>query len=131
MDRDEQAIGQLVETWLEATKAGDNATVLSLMSDDVVFLVAGRPPMVGKAAFAAAMRAQAGQAAPKFEGKSEIREIRVLGDWAYMWTKLRVVVTPPDGSPPIARSGHTLSVLKKENGKWILARDANILLPEK
>jgi hypothetical protein len=46
-----------------------------------------------------------------------------------MWTKLTVVVTPPDGSPPVERAGHTLSVLKKINSKWFLARDANLLAP--
>jgi hypothetical protein len=43
-----------------------------------------------------------------------------------MWTKLTVVVTPPGGQP-ITRSGHTLTILKKQNGKWLLARDANLL----
>jgi hypothetical protein len=46
-----------------------------------------------------------------------------------MWTKLRVVVSPRDGSPPMERAGHTLTVIKKENGKWVLARDANLLSP--
>ena len=43
MGNDEQEIRQLVATWMAATKAGDIDTVLSLMSDDVVFLVTGRP----------------------------------------------------------------------------------------
>jgi len=46
-----------------------------------------------------------------------------------MWTKLSVVVTLPGGDPPMARAGHTLSILKKQNGKWVLARDANMLSP--
>jgi ketosteroid isomerase-like protein len=25
------------------------------------------------------------------------------------------------------RSGHTLTILRKENGRWVLARDANLL----
>jgi ketosteroid isomerase-like protein len=53
----------------------------------------------------------------------------VLGDWAFMWTKLTVVVTPPGGAPPTTRAGHTLSILNKQNGKWVLARDANMLSP--
>ena len=127
MDRDEQEIRQLVATWIEATKAGDTDTVLRLMADDVVFLVTGQPPMIGKAAFAAAMQAPSGQGArPLFEGASEIQEIQILGDWAYMWTKLKVVVTPP-GAQPITRAGNTLTILKKQNGKWLLARDANML----
>ena len=105
-----------------------DTTVLTLMADDVVFLVPGQPPM-RKADFARAARAQADGAAPRIEGHSEIQEIEVAGDWAFMWTKLSVVATPADGSPAIERAGHTLTVLRKENGKWLLARDANLLAP--
>ena len=60
-------------------------------------------------------------------GTSEIQEIKILGDWAYMWASLTVVVTPPGGGRPITRKGHTLSVLQKQNGRWVLVRDANML----
>jgi uncharacterized protein (TIGR02246 family) len=130
MSSDEQEIRQLVATWIEATKSGDMDTVLSLMADDVVFLVTGQPPMIGKAAFAAAMRAQSGQGRPQFDGKSEIKELQVLGDWAYMWTNLTVTFTPPGGASPVTRAGNTLSILRKQNGKWLLARDANMLSPQ-
>jgi uncharacterized protein (TIGR02246 family) len=129
MQGDEQEIRQLVATWMAATKAGDMATVLSLMAEDVVFLVAGQPPMMGKSTFAAAAEARSGQERPQFEGTSEIQEIKVFGDWAFMWTKLTVVVTPPGGAPSMTRAGHTLSILKKQNNKWLLARDANMLSP--
>jgi ketosteroid isomerase-like protein len=82
-----------------------------------------------KADFAAASQAQAAGKAPRFDGHSEVQEVQVCGDWAFMWTRLRVVATPPDGSPPVERSGHTLTVLRKVGGKWLLARDANLLGP--
>ena len=63
------------------------------------------------------------------DGKSEIQEIKVLGGWAFMWTKLSVTATPPDGSPPMERAGHTLTVLRKEQDMWVIARDANLLAP--
>jgi uncharacterized protein (TIGR02246 family) len=126
--RDEQDIRDLVSAWMDATKAGEIEKVLSLMSDDVVFLMPGQPPM-RKAGFAAAARAQAGKDAPKFNGTSEIQEITVVGDWAFMWTKLTLVVTPSAGGSSMTRAGHTLSVLKKHQGKWVLARDANMLTP--
>ena len=129
MGADEREIRQVVATWMTATKAGDIETVLTLMADDVVFLIAGQPPMIGKAAFAAAARAQSGQAGPQFDGTSDIQEVKVLGDWAFIWTKLRVVVTPPGGAPPMTRAGHTLSIFSKQNGRWVLARDANMLAP--
>ena len=127
MNTDEQQIRELVATWMAATRNGDSATVMSLMTEDAVFLLPGQPVM-RKADFAAAARAQSGKDAPKFDGSSEIQEIRILGDWAYMWTRLTVVVTPP-GGPAMTRAGHTLSILRKERGKWALARDANLLGP--
>lgn len=126
MPTDEEQIRQLAEDWMAATVAGQGDAVLNLMADDVVFLVPGRPPM-RKAEFAAATRAQAG---PKIDGRSEIQEIQVLGDWAFMWSKLTVTLTAA-GSPPVDYAGHALSVLRKEDGKWRLARDANLLAPVK
>ena len=128
MQSDEQEIRQLVSTWMAASKAGDVDMVLSLMADDVVFLMPSQPVM-HKADFAVAARARLGQEAPQFNGTSEIQEIRILGDRAFMWTKLTVVVTPPGGVQPMTRAGHTLSILKKQSGKWVLARDANMLVP--
>ena len=128
MQNDEQEIRQLVSTWMAASKAGDVETVLALMTDDVVFLVPGQPVM-RKADFAAVARAQAGPGAPQIDGKSEIQEVQILGDWAFMWTKLTVVVTPPNGAAPMTRAGHTLTILKNQDGKWLLARDANLLAP--
>ena len=91
MKSDEQEIRQLVAAWMAATKAGDIETVLGLMADDVVFLMPGRPPMIGKSDFAEATKAQSAQGAPRFDGTSEIQELRVLGEWAFMWTKLTIV----------------------------------------
>jgi uncharacterized protein (TIGR02246 family) len=125
MHDDEKAIRELISTWLSASKAGDTEKVLSLMADDVVFLMAGKPPMHGKAAFAAA---QSGLKNVEIEATSNIQEIRVLGDWAYIWTELSVVITPENGAPN-KRAGHTLSVLQKQNGAWVIARDANMLAP--
>ncbi len=128
MPSEEDRIRELVDQWMAASRAGDVDAVLALMTDDVVFLVPGRPPM-RKDEFAAAARAQSGQGAPKIDGTSEIQEIQVAGDWAFMWTRLTVIVTPADGAPPIERAGHTLTVLRKEHGRWRLARDANLLAP--
>ena len=128
MQSDEQEIRDLVSTWLEATKAGDTEKVLELMAEDVVFLVPGEPPMVGKAPYKEAAQPHPEQPVPEIEGVSVIQEIKVLGDWAYMWTEMAVKVTPPNGHP-VKRVGHTLSILHKENGKWVISRDANMLVP--
>lgn len=123
MNQDEQEIRQLVATWLSASKAGDTEKVLSLMSEDMLFLVPGQAPF-GKAAFAAG---QAGLQQFKLESSSEIQEIKLLGDWAWMWTRLSVTMTPRGGGASVKRAGTTLSILKKQNGAWVLHRDANLL----
>jgi len=128
MSTDEQEIRELVARWMSATKAGDLATVLSLMTDDVVFLVAGQQPF-GKQQFAAAMKpGVAGAPMPQFDGRSEIQEVQVAGNLAYMWSRLTVDVTMPDGKVT-RRAGHTLSVFRKTDRRWQLARDANLLSP--
>ena len=126
---DEQKIRDLVATWLRASAAGDLQTVLGLMAEDVVFLMPGQPPMRGREAFAAASRAMEGKF--RMEGKNEIKEIHVEGNLAYCWTQLAVTVTPMAGGTSKRRSGHTLSVLRKEPaGNWVLIRDANMLTVE-
>ena len=128
MKTDEQEIRALVATWMSATKSGDVKTILGLIAEDAVFLVPGKPPM-GKAEFATAAKAQAAGKAPTFDGRSDIQEVQVAGDWAFMWSKLTVVATPPDGGPSNTRSGHTLTVFRRQDGRWLLARDANLLAP--
>ncbi|GAB3101452.1 YybH family protein [Lysobacter terrae] len=127
MPKDQDAIRQLVATWMKATQAGDTATVLDLMSEDAVFLVPGRPPF-GKREFAQAAQTQSASAM-KFDGRSQIEEIQVHGDWAFMRSHLTVTATQP-GQAPVVRAGHTLTVLRKEQGRWRLARDANLLVAQ-
>jgi uncharacterized protein (TIGR02246 family) len=77
--RDETAIREMVATWMAASKAGDVDTVLGLVSDDVVFLTPGRPPM-RRDEFIAQSKAQAGPDGPRIEGRADIQEIQVMGD---------------------------------------------------
>src|SRR5215475_6715906 len=107
METDEEAIRDLIDAWLRASKAGDRTTVLGLMAEDAVFLQPGQPPMRGRAAFAAA---QARQDNLDIDAVADIQEVRVFGAWAYCWNRLTVVVTPPGGEP-VKRSGDVLSVL--------------------
>ena len=123
---DERAIRELVQTWMTATKAGDIQTVLSLMTDDVVFMTPGNEPF-GKEAFAAAAERMK-DALQVLEGTNEIREIQLLGDWAYLRNYIEITMTMPDSPTPVRRSGYTLSILRKESdGRWRIARDANLL----
>ena len=129
MQPDEQAIRDLIATWQQATAVGDLPQILRLMAEDVVFLVAGQPPMRGREAFAAAFHSALQQV--RVESKSEIQEIQVAGEWAYCWSRLSVTITPLQGGAAVRRSGNALSVLRKQpGGAWVLFRDANMLSVE-
>ncbi len=126
MNPDEAAIRALISSWLEATRAGDVDTVLSLMAPDAVFLSAGQPPMVGHEAFASSLRGVLDE--NTVESSSEIDEITVSGDMAYCRSRLSVTVTSKHGKLPLRRTGHTLTILRKAaDGKWLVTRDANML----
>lgn len=128
MTEDERAIRELVDTWMSASQSGDIATVLSLMTDDVVFLVPGQAPF-GKREFEASASAMKG-AGLDIEGGSEIEEICVLGDWAYLRNRIDMTIRAPGGAAPVRRQGRTLTILRKEvDGRWRLARDANLVMP--
>lgn len=129
MTDDEAQIRDLVARWQAATCAGDTATVLDLMTDDVVFLVPGRPPM-NKEEFSALSERPAGTPLPRIEFDQRIREIHVAGDVAYMWCELAVSILPAGAPRPMERQGHILTVFRKQSGTWKLARDANLLAPK-
>ena len=127
MTDDERAIRELIDTWMSAGARGDTQTVLGLMTDDVIFMVPGREPF-GKEAFETTSDAQQ---AFDLDGRSDIQELQLQGDWAYIRTRLRVTMTPRQGGETMARSGYTLSILRKgDDGRWRLARDANLLTRE-
>lgn len=109
---------------MSATKVGDTATVLDLMTDDIVFLVPGQKPF-GKDAFLAATQQQSDM---QFDGESDVEEVKIVGDWAFVRTRLQVTATTISSRNVIRRAGYTLSIFRKcADGKWRLARDANLL----
>jgi uncharacterized protein (TIGR02246 family) len=125
MNGDEEAIRTLIATWIDATEAGDNERVLSLVADDVVFLTPGAPAM-RKPEFAAA---QSALQEVQLRISSAIQEIRILGEWAYCWNRLTIFITPRRGGSTVTRAGDSLSILQKKSGSWFVVRDANMVMP--
>lgn len=125
MTEDERAIRHVVATWMQASRSGDAATVLSLMTEDAIFMVPGQEPF-GREVFEAAAN-QPGAAQPQIDGTNDIVEIQILGNWAFTRNRIDLSVTPPTGEP-VRRTGYTLTLFRKEaDGRWRLARDANLL----
>jgi uncharacterized protein (TIGR02246 family) len=125
MQSDEQAIRRVVQQWLDASRSGDYETVLTLMTNDVVFMVPGNEPF-GRDAFAQQSQQLEGIS---IDGTSDIKELKVLGEWAFVRSHLTVKMTLRDGKTN-TRSGYTLTLFRKSpEGNWQIARDANLLTP--
>jgi uncharacterized protein (TIGR02246 family) len=125
---DEKEIRRVIARWHDATAEGGVDEILELMSEDVVFLVAGHEPMCGRRAFADGLRSLL--KTHKVESSGIVQEVVVSGDLGYSWTQLKVSTSLLAGSDTVTRTGSTLSIFRKmPNGAWVLARDANLLTP--
>jgi uncharacterized protein (TIGR02246 family) len=124
METDEQQIRRLMDEWHRSTAQSDLDAVLGLMTDDAVFHGCGSPPMTRRE-FAAGFREWASRA--RIESKYEVKDIHASGDVAYVWSYISLVMTSKEGGST-TREGHVMSVFRKSPvGKWLLARDANLM----
>jgi len=127
--QDRQQIRDLIAIWIDASSKSDLDTVLTLMAEDAIFLRPGQPPMRGRKAFADAGRASQGQI--RIEGKPDIQEILIAGDYAYCWNRLSITIFPTqEGATQKQLAGDVLTVFHRQpGGPWLLLRDANMLMP--
>jgi len=125
MESDEQQIRQVMEEWHRRSALGELDAILGLMTEDAVFLRCGLPPM-SKTEFAAGFRQWSGKA--RIESTFDVKEIHASGDVAYVWSYISLVMTATETGARTTREGSVLSVFRKSAaGKWLLARDANLL----
>ena len=125
-DEDKRQIRKLIDAWIAASNARNLPALMDMMTDDVVFMTPGRAPF-GKAEFAADVERMKGVA---IDARAEVQEIEVSGALAYIRNHIRVELTSP-GQAPKRMSGYAMSVLRKDDdGRWRIARDANLVRPE-
>ena len=123
---DERQIRKLIESWIAASNARDLPALMDMMTDDVVFMTPGRAPF-GKAEFAADVGRMKSVA---IDARVEVQEIEIFGPRAYIRNHIQVELTSP-GQAPKRMSGYAMSILRKGNdGRWRIARDANLVVPE-
>jgi uncharacterized protein (TIGR02246 family) len=128
MKHDEQAIRHWFAEWMKATQEGDLQLARSLIADDAVFLVPGTDPM-DKESFAAA--ATASDPNTEFALDCSIQEIQILGDHAWLRTKISLTMTDKRSQSRSLMAGHSLSILKRQGDGWVVIRDANTMVPVK
>ena len=125
-EEDERQIRKLIESWIAASNARNLPALMDMMTDDVVFMTPGRAPF-GKAEFAADSQRMKGVA---IDARVEVQEIEIFGPRAYIRNHIRVELTSP-GQTPKRMSAYAMSILRKGNdGRWRIARDANLVMPE-
>ena len=124
---DEKAIRHLVAAWTKATAAGDLPAILNLMTEDVVFLTPGNPPMT-RDLFRAGFEKMIQNVQVKATPDLDSLQITVDGNTAVSWGTLRIEITPRAGGDTRKAKGHTMSVLRRDaDGQWRIFRDANLL----
>jgi len=127
MTTDEQAVRAVIDRWLCSSAAADVDTMLALLADDMVFIVPGQPPF-GKEEFKAAWDGPMKGA--KVVSDANVEEVLVSGDFGCTRTRLGVQITTADGETSRAE-GYTMTLFRKQSdGRWLFARDANLLTPE-
>ncbi|WP_027816477.1 YybH family protein [Paraburkholderia bannensis] len=125
MTDDEIRIRDVIAQWHAATNSGDVDALPALMTQDVLFLVAGQPPMRGRDAFVHALKAVL--TTHRIESTGVVEELEVSGDLAWCRSELDVRVVGREGGSAMRRGGSALSVFRRSGEGWQLARDANLL----
>jgi uncharacterized protein (TIGR02246 family) len=127
MGPDEREIRQVHPAWISAVNAGDLVRLLTLMTDDVVFLNPGQAPF-GRDGFSANFSAAHQQV--RIRCSSELEEVVVIGEVAYTRSRDALSVTPRAGGEATQFAGHRITIYRKQpDGRWLLARDAHTLSP--
>lgn len=124
---DEQEIRNLFSDWIRSTTEGNLELARHCIADDAVFLVPGAGEM-GKEPFAQGAAGGSPEESPiDFNLDSQLRELKIFGEHAYLWIESTLVCTPKNGDPASKMAGHSLSVLEKRDGRWQILRDANTM----
>lgn len=128
MEEAELEIRRWFDSWIEATTNGDLELARSLIADEALFLVPGADPM-DKETFAQA--ATASDPNTDFELDCSIEEIQVLGEHAWLRSRLSLAMTDKTTGERSLMSGQSLCLLRRQGDRWLNIRDANTMVPVK
>ena len=109
--------------YTDAINSNNLDSLMGMMTEDVVFLAAHSPPIVGKAAVRAWAAGYYDAFTTRWEKKNE--EFVVAGAWAFERYSYTSTDTPKAGGEPTIDTGWGLVLYHHDaDGKWRVARDA-------
>lgn len=123
IQEDEATIRRLVgPEWKAAWSSGDAAAVADFYAPDAVVFPAAAAPLAGPAAIEAAFGAVFRHF--RVEGSSEIVELEIAGNWAYVRGTYTTRMRPKDGTGPGEDDrGAWLWIVKRQpDGAWKIHR---------
>jgi uncharacterized protein (TIGR02246 family) len=124
-----KAIHELSKGWIEAVKAKDLDRLLTLVTDDVIFLPSSGPPIKGKDAVGGLYRALFTQF--DIDQTADNEEIVLTGEWAFSWGAETLTLSPLQGGSPVRLHGKGLAILRRQqDGSWKFARGINNSVPQ-
>jgi ketosteroid isomerase-like protein len=109
------------DSWLTAVRAGDVEKLMTLLTDDAVFMHPNRPAVVGSAANRADLLSAFARFSVDQEAISD--ETVVAGEWAFDRSRVTTTITPISGGNPVTVRSKTITILRRQaDGTWKIAR---------
>jgi uncharacterized protein (TIGR02246 family) len=121
-------IGQVRKAWLDALTRGAVDELIAMVTEDVVFLPANSPPVVGQEP----LRDLYASLLSRFRIQQDVTvsETRVDGTVAYEWGHQTFTMYPRRGGPPVSVNGYGMAIYRQESdGRWRFARAISNLAP--
>ena len=111
------------DAYVAAVNSNDLATLMGMLTEDVVFLSPNQPAVVGKAAVRPWLEAYL--KAFKTHWDKPVHEFVVSREWAFERYSFKSSDTPIGGGPVVDHTGWGLLIYHHDaDGKWRVARDA-------
>lgn len=126
LQEDMQAIDDLHNKEIQANMALDEPSLESLWTDDIVIMQPGAPPIVGRDANVARLKAELKSLRDQqiLAYNEQFQEVRIEGDWAYEWGTISGRTTPFSGEgKETDYKFNAMRILQRQpDGSWKIAR---------
>ena len=122
-DADDSTAHLAHEAYTTAINSNNLDSLAAIFTEDVVFLAAHAPPIVGKAAVLDWAKGYLEAFTTHWDKTSQ--EFKVAGEWAFERYSYKSTDTPKAGGAAVVDTGWGLVVYHRDaDGKWRVARDA-------